>query len=186
VVLARIGTGDNGALALERKIAENYDAIEKNEQAALKAKGKISNVINGDVEEFNFKKYHGKYDCIIISEVLEHLQDPWNVVKRIAPTLKPGGLIFSSSPNIASYKIIWQLLKGRFDYTSVGIMDKTHTKWFTPHSYEKMFIDADLKTIKLDSVAPLRKKPALLHLLTLKKFHHLWYNQIMYVGQNQD
>jgi hypothetical protein len=34
-------------------------------------------------------------------------------------------------PNLMNYRHRWQLLRGRFEYASGGIMDSTHVRWYT-------------------------------------------------------
>ncbi len=120
------GSGETGELALERGIAREYDAIELNAEAAQKAKLKLSNVSCEDVEGFQFDVMSKKYNCIIMSEVLEHLHYPWELLAKISKTLQINGFIFASSPNMSSYQIIVNLLAGKFEYSQSGVMDKTH------------------------------------------------------------
>ena len=41
------------------------------------------------------------YDAVILSEVLEHLTDPWALVRKLSPLVRPGGLLLASSPNVS-------------------------------------------------------------------------------------
>jgi 2-polyprenyl-3-methyl-5-hydroxy-6-metoxy-1,4-benzoquinol methylase len=47
-------------------------------------------VLIGDVETLDLAALEGQFDALIVSEVLEHLVDPWGVLKRLANWLKPG------------------------------------------------------------------------------------------------
>ena len=70
-------------------------------------------------------------DCIIFADVLEHLVDPWTAVKRARSLLRPGGTLVASIPNIAHGSVVAGLLRGRFDYQTSGILDRTHLRFFT-------------------------------------------------------
>lgn len=71
-------------------------------------------------------------DIILCLDVLEHLVNPWETVRRLDTLLKPGGQWLISVPNIRNYRIVFDLaLRGRFNYTEAGILDRTHLRFFT-------------------------------------------------------
>ena len=55
--------------------------------AAERAKERISEVVVGDVEEIALPWSSSSFDVLILSEVLEHLVDPWAVLKKLWPLL---------------------------------------------------------------------------------------------------
>lgn len=177
------GTGRTGELALKESKAGFYQAVELDEQSANRAKDVLSDVIHGNVEEIDLSRLSGPYDVLIFSEVLEHMVDPWNVLQKIVPLLRPAGLLFASSPNISHYHVVLSLLRGRFDYQASGVMDRTHLRWFTPQSYRSMFEQAGLKTMSVEPLVPFSLKARIINALTLQRFKHLFAVQIMYVGE---
>ena len=127
--------------------------------------------------------FHGRFDAIVLSEVLEHLADPWLTVKRLATCLKPGGSVIASSPNVCHRSVILKLFRGQFDYAEAGVMDRSHLRWFTPSSYEAVFTAAGFETIHL---GPIRKPGALVRMfnaLTGQRFKHLSMSQILFQGR---
>ncbi len=70
-------------------------------------------------------------DCIVFADVLEHLVEPWDAVRRAKNMLHPGGVVVVSVPNIAHASVLAGLLRGRFDYQPYGILDRTHLRFFT-------------------------------------------------------
>jgi 2-polyprenyl-3-methyl-5-hydroxy-6-metoxy-1,4-benzoquinol methylase len=77
----------------------------------------------------------GSLDLILCLDVLEHLADPWSVVKRISPLLAPKGRLIISLPNIRNWKFIRNLLfKGDFNYRDAGLLDRTHLRFFVRHT----------------------------------------------------
>lgn len=74
-------------------------------------------------------------DLLLCLDVLEHLVDPWETVRRLDHLVKPGGTIIVSVPNLRNYHVVLDLLlKGSFEYADAGILDRTHLRFFTRKS----------------------------------------------------
>lgn len=77
------------------------------------------------------KIYERTYDYIFFGDILEHVKDPSDVLKKSQKLLKKNGKIFISTPNIAHVSMRLELINGNFEYESMGILDNTHLKYFT-------------------------------------------------------
>ncbi len=88
------------------------------------------------------------FDHIIFSDVLEHLYDPWEALKKATQLLKPQGTMLTSIPNIAHSSIVINLLKGNFDYQNLGLLDNTHIRFFTKKSILELLNRAGLTPIE--------------------------------------
>lgn len=109
---------------------------------ANRARTRLDKVIYGDIEKIIEKGTLGKFDCIICGDLLEHLKDPWEVVSRLKRHLNKGGLLIASVPNIAYWAIIYEMLRGRWDYVPFSILSGTHMRFFTKDSLRRCFEDA--------------------------------------------
>ena len=99
------------------------------------APGIVDRFFKLDIEEALPDLAPASVDVILCLDVLEHLVDPWQTLKRLDMLLKPGGTWIISVPNIRYYHVVLDLLfKGRFDYTDEGILDRTHLRFFTRFS----------------------------------------------------
>jgi 2-polyprenyl-3-methyl-5-hydroxy-6-metoxy-1,4-benzoquinol methylase len=116
--------------------------IECDTELVNMAKARLDNVINGDIEKIIDRGALGRFDCIVCGDLLEHLNDPWKVVSGLKRHLKKGGLFVTSVPNIANWAIIYEMLKGRWDYVPFSILSGTHLRFFTKHSLKELFEDA--------------------------------------------
>jgi 2-polyprenyl-3-methyl-5-hydroxy-6-metoxy-1,4-benzoquinol methylase len=47
----------------------------------------------------------GGYDCIIYGDVLEHLRDPWRLMREHAALLSPRGVMLICVPNAAHWSV---------------------------------------------------------------------------------
>jgi len=88
-------------------------------------------------------------DLILCLDVLEHLVNPWETIRRLDSLLKPGGLLIISVPNIRNYHILVDLaFKGKFSYTESGILDRTHLRFFTRASAIELAESAGARVIQ--------------------------------------
>jgi len=176
------GAGETGAAAIAENRCEHYVGVELAPQAASVARTRLTEIIEGDVEHLEFPWPDGHFDAVLMSEVLEHLVDPWSVVTRLSAKLKPGALVVASSPNVAQMAIVRGLLANRWELTETGVMDRTHLRWFTQDSYRKMFEDAG---VQVQSVSPMAKPgniSRLFNAITLNRLRHLTVRQICITG----
>jgi len=70
------------------------------------------------------------------------------LLKYIAPRLAPGGAVLASIPNFGHWYPRIRTLFGRFDYDNRGILDRTHVRFFTRRSFERLAKQAGY-TVKL-------------------------------------
>jgi 2-polyprenyl-3-methyl-5-hydroxy-6-metoxy-1,4-benzoquinol methylase len=131
--------GGQTGKALGERGFEEIVGIELNEEVAQKGKPYYDTLIVGDVENTKLPFGEGHFDCILYGDVLEHLVNPWKVLKEHNALLRNKGTIICSIPNIRHYRIIKKLVfKGKWEYTGNGIMDRTHLRFFTLDSIQKM------------------------------------------------
>jgi 2-polyprenyl-3-methyl-5-hydroxy-6-metoxy-1,4-benzoquinol methylase len=113
------------------------DGIEFDPVAAQQARAHCHEVVVGDLEvpstqaEVQRMLNGARPDVIICADVLAHLRDPWTVLAWLRTLLAPGGHAVISVPNIAHWTARRALLRGRFDYTDHGLLDRTHLRFFT-------------------------------------------------------
>lgn len=116
--------------------------VEYVKAAAEKAAARLDQVFNIDVERDELPIEAGSIDCILYGDVLEHLTDPGAVLDKHRRLLAPNGTIVCSIPNIQHHSIITSLFRGDFHYTSQGLLDRTHLRFFTAASFTKLLLDA--------------------------------------------
>jgi SAM-dependent methyltransferase len=76
------------------------------------------------------------FDFIVLLDVLEHLPKPIDFLKYVRALLKPNGKILVSVPNVAHWSVRFPLFfLGRFEYSSLGIMDGTHLQFFSRRGF---------------------------------------------------
>lgn len=100
-------------------------------------------VANLDEVKNDFYVTHSDCDCWIFGDVLEHLKDPWKVVKSIRNVIPHNGCIVASIPNAQNWSLIAKLSVGDFRYEDTGLLDRTHLRWFTRKTVHELFENED-------------------------------------------
>ena len=123
-----------GALGLEfkrRNPSARVYGIEYDQDAAAVAATRLDVVANVDVEAEPYPFGATHFDCIIYGDALEHLRDPWRLLRLHAERLAPKGVMLICMPNVEHWSFVERLLRGTFDYDAQGLFDRTHLRWFT-------------------------------------------------------
>lgn len=145
------GYGNFGELVKRRHPDIKYYAMELAPEAAKVAATKLDHVFCGNIETACLVE--GQFDCIIFGDVLEHLYDPLDVLRKVRSMLKPDGCVLCSVPNVQHHSILERLLAGDFQYQDMGLLDRTHIRFFTYASFIKLLLDAGYAPYIADVIA---------------------------------
>jgi 2-polyprenyl-3-methyl-5-hydroxy-6-metoxy-1,4-benzoquinol methylase len=137
--------GALGADYLRRNPRARVLGIDLDPVAAEVAASRIAEVFCGDVEQtpMPFDVPEG-IDCIVYGDVLEHMVDPWKLLAAQVPYLKPDGTVLVCMPNVEHWMMVAKLMTGSFDYEEMGLLDRTHLRWFTPRTMAAALVEAGL------------------------------------------
>ena len=127
------GTGATVALVKEARKVEWAGGVEIDAAAAEAARRVCDRVwvLDAGRERFEQDIPEGSLDIVLALDILEHLADPWGMVKRLSPLVARGGRLIVSVPNIRNWKFLWRLAAhGDFHYADAGILDRTHLRFF--------------------------------------------------------
>jgi len=106
-----------------------------------------------NIEQFTLPIKPGTLDVILCLDVLEHLVDPWAVVKKLTPLLKKDGVLIASIPNIRHHSVLKEIiLKGDFKYDDYGILDRTHLRFFTRKTILQLMECSGLKVDRVQNL----------------------------------
>ncbi len=173
--------GELGRLLRQR--SHHVTGIELVPEMAERARLHLDGVVTADVERDGFPFPPASFDALVFADVLEHLVDPWRVLREAAAVLAEDGVVVASIPNVQNVDVLRRLLRGRWDYRERGIMDFGHLRFFTLHSIRALFAQAGLT---LDCVGHRYRRSwwrELLCLLTAGRARALWTRQYLVVGR---
>jgi 2-polyprenyl-3-methyl-5-hydroxy-6-metoxy-1,4-benzoquinol methylase len=127
-------------------------AVEGDAEVAKVGQAHCERMVVADLDA-DLPELGGPFDVIVYGDVLEHLVNPLATLERINALLVPGGRVAVSVPNVAHLLIRLSLLVGRFDYFDRGILDRTHLRFFTERSLQRLLAAAGLVVVRRTATA---------------------------------
>jgi SAM-dependent methyltransferase len=124
-----------------RRAGARVVGVELDPVLADAAREHVDELIIGDIERPEVQEsISGSFDLVLMGDLLEHLVDPGAVLRWARGLLEPGGAVLVTIPNVAFYTMRWSLLRGRFEYTECGLLDATHLRFYTFHSFQRLAV----------------------------------------------
>jgi len=83
------------------------------------------------------------FDCVLMSEVIEHLEVPQISIREAARVLRPGGRLLITTPN---YRSFWPLMEWAVDRLNMApkMAGEQHISRFHPASLKSLLIESGL------------------------------------------
>jgi 2-polyprenyl-3-methyl-5-hydroxy-6-metoxy-1,4-benzoquinol methylase len=96
-----------------------------------------------------------RFDCIVFNDVLEHMVDPWTALRATVAHLAPDGVVVASIPNVRNVKVVLRLVVlGDWTYTDMGVLDRTHVRFFTRRTIRSSFAHCGFAVDRLEGINP--------------------------------
>jgi len=151
------GTGTFGEVLRRAREREVVGITYSREEADL-AEKRLTAVYCADLNNFDLTTL-GRFDCVVMSHVLEHLYRPDEFLKQVRNILEPNGAIVVALPNVVVWWQRVQFLLGRWRYTDWGILDRTHFRFFDLCSSAELLGEAGYEVVmrRCDGRFPLIK-----------------------------
>jgi 2-polyprenyl-3-methyl-5-hydroxy-6-metoxy-1,4-benzoquinol methylase len=108
--------------------------VELDPELARDAEGRLDRVVTADAAAFAAgpPPPEAPFDCLIAADVLEHLADPWEVLRGVTAMLAPGATAVVSLPNVLFWGALARVVRGRsWPREDFGVFDRTHLRWFS-------------------------------------------------------
>jgi ubiquinone/menaquinone biosynthesis C-methylase UbiE len=109
--------------------------------------------VQGDIEDC-VEVVDGQVDAVVMVALIEHLIDPIQAMRNVRRLLKPGGIAYVDTPNIAKWTRRLKLLFGQFPSTAaddeglttyeggpVSLYDEGHLHYFSYRSLGQMLTE---------------------------------------------
>jgi len=138
-----IGCGYGFFLETAQKRGWDVYGTEVSEDACTKCKAKGIKMNCGKFDLAEFEP--GSFDVIVSFEVIEHLQNPVDIVDRSHTALRKGGLFYLTTPNFNSY------LRLRLGPAYDVIDYPNHLSYFTSKTLTRLFKNAGYRKMKVQT-----------------------------------
>ena len=152
--LLEIGCGA-GNLLLQATVAGSYPvALDLSMQALTFVRSRLADALSAPdgPSDFGCTQAIGEslpfgdnlFDCILLSEVVEHLEVPQISIREAARLLCPGGRLLVTTPN---YRSFWPVMEWAVDRLNMApkMAGEQHISRFYPSSLTKMLVESGLR-----------------------------------------
>ena len=176
------GSGQTLEMLKQKNLCLETVGVELFAAAADEARNRVNSIYCMDVEKSPMPDNIGKFDLILLLDVLEHLVDPWALLSSLVEDyLAVRGKVIVSLPNARHFSLVLPLLRGRFDYVERGILDKTHLRFFTKDSATKLLETSGLNIESIKSTSlDLHLNSGKLNVVTLGLFSDFITSQYIF------
>jgi len=147
-----IGCASGRTLAYLKDRGTEYTVgVECSAEVAAEAKSRsLDRVIVADIESVELDLEPASFDLLITGHVLEHLVDPWKVLRKLSRLLRVQGQLVGALPNVRHYSVVVPLLlQGHWQYQPSGVMDWTHLRFFSRHAILDLLHNAGFQEARI-------------------------------------
>jgi SAM-dependent methyltransferase len=152
--LLEVGCGA-GNLLLQATVPESYPvALDLSMQALTFVRSRLEEAQSGPAAPRGFGCTQAigeflpfrdnSFDCILLSEVIEHLEAPAISIREAVRALCPGGRLLVTTPN---YRSFWPLMEWAVDRLQMApkMAGEQHISRFHPSSLQAMLVQSGLR-----------------------------------------
>jgi len=159
--------------------------VEVHEESAESARLKLDRVLTGDAVRCLEQLPDQYFDVVICNDVLEHLVDPWGLLRGVRCKLREHGVVVGSVPNVRYWPNLWGLFwDGDWTYTDMGVLDSTHLRFFTRKGVAAMFRESGYDMLRMEGLCPTgSRRLRFLNLLLMGRLHDARYMQFACVAR---
>lgn len=138
-----LDVGCGAGTFLEAAARAGWDAVgvEVSQTATAHLRERGFEVFCGELERANYPNNH--FDVVIASEVVEHVRDPQAMLREIARILRPGGLLWATTPHARG--ISARLLGNKWSI----VCPPEHLQLFSVSGIKRLLLGSGFRNIRV-------------------------------------
>jgi 2-polyprenyl-3-methyl-5-hydroxy-6-metoxy-1,4-benzoquinol methylase len=110
-------------------------------------------VLNGTFDEKYDELPDNYFDLVICNDVIEHMGNHYEFLRKVKLKMTVESHIVGSIPNVRYIGNLYNLLILKdWRYIELGVLDKTHLRFFTKKSIVEMFAEMDYIVESIDGI----------------------------------
>ena len=113
---------------------------------------RLDSFIQSDLNEDLPSELRAQFDVVIAADVIEHVVDPEALMCNLKGILGLNGSLYLSVPNISHWYPRVKIALGRFDYDERGPLDRTHLRFFTRKTLERLIYECGFQIVQREAV----------------------------------
>jgi 2-polyprenyl-3-methyl-5-hydroxy-6-metoxy-1,4-benzoquinol methylase len=185
--LLEVGCGKGEFVAkLKATRALRTTGVEPYPDAAVEARKHFDVVLESGIDDAVTQLLGCQFDCIVFNDVLEHMVDPWAVLRAIKPLLTETGCVVASIPNMRYWPVLNDLfIHANWEYADTGVLDRTHLRFFTRSTISELFTSSGYRVERMEGINAIELpwKVALLNRLIGQRFDDTRFTQFACVAR---
>jgi SAM-dependent methyltransferase len=148
------GCGGNARAIRALHPSAKLFGIEPNPRAVELASEVFDRVHRGDSTSWLASHDKHRFDVVVLADVLEHIANPMAFLRELAsdPSVQGAHWVISV-PNYAVWYNRVRTLLGVFEYTWSGLYDRTHLRFYTRQSVQRLLTECGFEIVE-DSCSP--------------------------------
>lgn len=137
-----VGCGEGAFAALLAPGSEVW-GVEPDPVSAARAATRLHRVCAGAYTQVAGQLPDAYFDLVICNDVIEHMVEPEEFLVSMRRKLAPDGHVIASIPNMRHWETLFELLwKKDWRYRQSGTLDRTHLRFYTQKSIERLFTES--------------------------------------------
>ncbi|MGD8705611.1 MAG: class I SAM-dependent methyltransferase [Syntrophobacterales bacterium] len=101
--LLDVGCSIGTLMSVAKELGWEVEGLEPNPKAANLAREQGFSMREGFFTAEQVRELPGGYQCVVMSDVIEHISDPVEALRLAKGLLEPGGFLLVSTPNLESF-----------------------------------------------------------------------------------
>jgi SAM-dependent methyltransferase len=112
---------------------------------------RVDKFVLADVEDGVPDAVGEGFDVVIARGLLDDVREPERVLEGLRALVDPHGSVIATVSNFAHWYPRLRVAAGRFDYDRRGILDRSHIRFFTRQSFERLAAAAGFAPRRMDA-----------------------------------